>query len=315
MTGVTAGRLAQHTPPGTQGRYAAIIDIAQDLLLASLHAEGMFDHLVFKGGTALRKLYAGNAGRFSTDLDFSVRNPDDDPETVAAVLCESIEGRRIDGFEYHVEDHRGRAAISYQTPFGDVGMLRTKLDIGPAPWLPPDARGWVHLKVHDAYLLPASLPVMALSENMAEKIARLSRRTPARDVYDLVWIASNSPHSGFDRELVRRLSILKTWVDQHGLNSPPARWQPVAGATAYDPTLWTRVRTASDFDDESIGMLAVPAPKLSDLAAALLGPYSFLGEPDEIEHDIIASGAGGRSLVIAQIKSLPGARFVSRELW
>lgn len=130
MTGVTAGRLAQHTPPGTQGRYAAIIDIAQDLLLASLHADGMFDHLVFKGGTALRKLYAGNAGRFSTDLDFSVRNPDDDPQTVAAVLRESIEGRRVDGFEYRVEDHRGRAAMSYQTPFGDVGMLRTKLDIG-----------------------------------------------------------------------------------------------------------------------------------------------------------------------------------------
>jgi predicted nucleotidyltransferase component of viral defense system len=48
-------------------------------------------------------------------------------------------------------------------------------------------------------------------ENMTEKIARLPRCTPARDVYDLVWIASNSPHSRFDRELVRRLSILKTW--------------------------------------------------------------------------------------------------------
>jgi predicted nucleotidyltransferase component of viral defense system len=315
MTRITVGRLAQHTPPGSQGRYAAIIDIAQDLLLASLHADGTFDHLVFKGGTALRKLYAGSAGRFSTDLDFSVRNPDDDPATVAAVLRESIEGRSVDGIEYHIEDHRGRAAISYQTPFGDVGMLRTKLDIGPAPWLPPDARGWVHLKVHDAYQLPATLPVMALSENMAEKIARLSRRTPARDVYDLVWIASNSPHSGFDRKLVRRLSILKTWVDQHGLNSPPASWQPVAGAIAYDPTVWTRVRATSDFDDESIGMLAVPVPKLSDLATAMLGPYSFLGEPDELERDIIASGAAGRSLVIAQIRSLPGQRFETRELW
>lgn len=169
--------------------------------------------------------------------------------------------------------------------------------------------------MHDAYRLPASLPVMALSENMAEKIARLSRRTPARDVYDLVWIASNSPHSGFDRDLVRRLSILKTWVDQHGLHSPPGSWQPVAGATAYDPTLWNRARAVSDFDDESIGMLAVPAPKLVDLASAMLGPYSFLGEPDEIERNIIAGGAEGRSLVIAQIRSLPGTRFGSRELW
>jgi len=33
MTSITGGWLARHTPPGPQGRYAAIIDIAQDLLL------------------------------------------------------------------------------------------------------------------------------------------------------------------------------------------------------------------------------------------------------------------------------------------
>jgi Nucleotidyl transferase AbiEii toxin, Type IV TA system len=52
----------------------------------SPHQREIFDHLVFKGGTALRKLYAGNAGRFSTDLDFSVCNPDDEPETVTELL-------------------------------------------------------------------------------------------------------------------------------------------------------------------------------------------------------------------------------------
>jgi predicted nucleotidyltransferase component of viral defense system len=75
VNGITPGRLARHTPAGPQRRYAALIDIAQDLLLAHLHDQGVFEHLVFKGGTALRKLYAGNAGRFSTDLDFSVREP------------------------------------------------------------------------------------------------------------------------------------------------------------------------------------------------------------------------------------------------
>jgi len=315
MTSITAGWLARHTPPGPQGRYAAIIDIAQDLLLAELQADGVFNHLVFKGGTALRKLYAGNAGRFSTDLDFSVLYPDDDPDTVATVLRESIHGRKIDGFGYQIEDHRGRSSIAYETPFGDVGRLRTKLDIGPTPWLAPDHRGWIQLKVHEAYRLPTSLPVMNLAENMAEKIARLSRRTPARDVYDLVWIASNSPHSSFDRNLVRRLAVLKTWVDQHGLHSPPASWAPVTGAADYDPAAWTRVRSAEDFDDESIGLLAIPPPKLADLAAALLGPYSFLAMPDEVEQLIIARGSAGRGLVIDQIKSLPGARFLKRDLW
>ncbi len=56
MTRITTGWLARHTPQGPGGRQAALIDIAQDLLLARLHQRGVFDHLVFKGGTALRKL-------------------------------------------------------------------------------------------------------------------------------------------------------------------------------------------------------------------------------------------------------------------
>ena len=68
MNRITPGWPARHTPQGPGGRQAALIDIAQDLLLARLHQRGVFDHLVFKGGTALRKLYTGNAGRFSTDL-------------------------------------------------------------------------------------------------------------------------------------------------------------------------------------------------------------------------------------------------------
>jgi hypothetical protein len=37
---------------------------------------------VLKGGTALRKLHAGTAGRYSTDLDFLVREPSGDPGPV-----------------------------------------------------------------------------------------------------------------------------------------------------------------------------------------------------------------------------------------
>jgi Nucleotidyl transferase AbiEii toxin, Type IV TA system len=76
---VTVGWIARHTPKGAGagGREAAILDIAQDLLLRDLHDSGALDALVFKGGTALRKLYAGNQGRFSLDLDFSLAVPAD----------------------------------------------------------------------------------------------------------------------------------------------------------------------------------------------------------------------------------------------
>jgi hypothetical protein len=36
-----------------------------------LHEQGLLDDLVFKGGTALRKLYAGNQGRFSLSTSTS----------------------------------------------------------------------------------------------------------------------------------------------------------------------------------------------------------------------------------------------------
>ena len=104
----------------------------------------------------MRKLYAGNAGRFSTDLDFSVRDPADDPAVVSDLLRGEIDGLEIDGFRYRVDDHRGRPQVAYETPFGGVGNLTTKLDIGPAPWLPPDERGWIRLAIHDAYDLPTA---------------------------------------------------------------------------------------------------------------------------------------------------------------
>ncbi len=46
MSRITTGWLAGHTPQGPGGRQAALIDIAQDLLLARLCERGVFDHLV-----------------------------------------------------------------------------------------------------------------------------------------------------------------------------------------------------------------------------------------------------------------------------
>ena len=63
---IQPGHIARHTPrnAGAQGREAAVVDIAQDLLLRCLHDEGLLDGVAIKGGTAIRKLYAGNEGRF-----------------------------------------------------------------------------------------------------------------------------------------------------------------------------------------------------------------------------------------------------------
>ena len=59
---ITRARLLRHAPTSSQGLEAAAVDVAQDLLLRHLHEIGLLDELAFKGGTSLRKLYAGAQG-------------------------------------------------------------------------------------------------------------------------------------------------------------------------------------------------------------------------------------------------------------
>ena len=166
------------------------------------------------------------------------------------------------------------------------------------------------MPVHAAYggHLPR-LTVVRLEENMAEKIARLNRTTTARDVYDLVWLWRNHDQvDGFDRELVRRLAVLKVWVDKHGVSAPGAHWKPGHRAFPFDPSRWLRQRSADEFDQEDIGQLSVPAPDLNDLAEQLVSGYSFLNNLDADEQRVAESDAGDRTLVLRLLGNLPGHR-------
>lgn len=118
---VTPGWIARHTPKGAGagGREAAILDVAQDLLLRDLHDAGALDALVFKGGTALRKLYAGNQGRFSLDLDFSLATPTD-VQTAVLDLVSSIDGTSIGPFTYGVSERRGKWSVTVTSPFNEA---------------------------------------------------------------------------------------------------------------------------------------------------------------------------------------------------
>lgn len=216
---LTTGWIARHTPRNAQagGRDAAIIDIAQDLLLRDLHERTALDGLVFKGGTALRKLYAGNQGRFSTDLDFGLANIADDPDDVVLELITAIDGTTVGPFTYGVRERRGKWSLVIESPFNeDETDLSSKLDVSPAVWMRPVRRGWIPMAVHRTYGDPPlpELQAIRMEENLAEKISRLNRTTTARDMYDLAWIAEHQHEvGGVDRDLVRRLAVLKIWVE------------------------------------------------------------------------------------------------------
>lgn len=286
---LTLGWVGRHTPPGAgvDGRRAAVIDIAQDLLLRELQVRGVLDALVFKGGTSLRKLYAGSQGRFSLDLDFSVAEPTADADTVLLDVIGEIDGLHVGPFAYGVTERRGKWWLTIDSDLStEESGLSSKLDISPPPWLVPVRRGWVAMPVHRTYGDPAlpELQVIRLEENIAEKVSRLNRTTTARDLYDLAWLATHQRDVGaLDIDIIRRLAVLKIWVDAHGVSSSTCAWLPGHEPRPFDPEHWLRARSAAEVDLDDIGALAMPTPSLNELNVAIDAHFGFLRELDEDE--------------------------------
>lgn len=310
---LTVGHIARHTPPGAgaQGRDAAIVDIAQDLLLRHLHGTGVLDALAFKGGTSLRKLYAGKAGRFSLDLDFATVTIGADSDDALTALIAAIDGLMIGPFRYGVTERRGKWSLTYDHDYGGAGGLTSKLDLNPPPWLLPVGRGWQPLPVHNQYGPPAlpELQIVRLEENLAEKIARLNRATPARDMYDLRWVMTNTHITGqLDLALLRRLAVLKIWVDANGLHAGNTSWKPGHEGPAFDPDRWLRDRSVDEFDKEDIGALAVPVPTAAELSDALRTHFRFLADLNDDEHTLALAREQDRPLALRLLADLPGGR-------
>jgi uncharacterized protein len=308
--GLTAGYIARHVPPGSGlGADVALLDVSQDFLLAHLHERGVFEHVTFKGGTALRKLFAGSQGRFSTDLDFAAADIREDRSVVAQLIadeCQVVLGP----FTYRADRYRGRWQIAVASGLGSPS-LTIKLDVGPPCWTTAEPRTFVPTPIHARYgfALPV-IPCMRLEEMMAEKIARLTRRSTARDAWDLTWIARTTPHSQFDRALVRRLAMLKVWVDNCG--AAPG-YSPAIDCRPFDPDKWLRKR--DQWDDEQIGLLSGPPPRLADLEAILHTHYSWLRDGDADEAQWGQANPRDRAVVINAITELPFAALSAQQLY
>lgn len=286
MSRITEGHLARHYQGVKGGRDAALLDIAQDLI----HQAGLFERgLVFKGGTALRKFRAGNAGRFSTDLDFAAPE-----EELALSVLQALDGVEIEGFEFAVEnlgDDGRRGDLRVETPFGRP-LLGAKVELARHQLsLDPDLLAPVPLPIHDRYdFALAPTPVVRIEEAISEKLARYRRVSLARDLYDLHWFATAG---SLAEVLTRRLWVLKTFRDVvvDGRGSPP-----------IDAVDVLRPRTTTSFRTEDIGYLRTPV-RIDEWIATVRTRYAFLAhlEPDERRGfggcTNGAAGEGGRSLM------------------
>ena len=137
------------------------------------------------------------------------------------------------------------------------------------------------MPIHATYGLPSlpKLQVVRLEENIAEKISRLNRTTTARDLYGLAWLVIHQRDSGdLDTDLIRRMVVLKIWVDANGVTAGSMRGRAGHEPRPFDPDHWLRTRALEEVDLADIGALAVPTPSLADLNATIQAQYRFLRE-------------------------------------
>lgn len=287
---ITRGYLARHFQGRSGMADPALLDVAQDYALKHLHDQDVFElGVVLKGGTSLRKLRAGNAGRFSTDLDFAV--PDLD---TAELLLDTLDGAELFDVRFSLDD-RGptRAKLVVDTPLGRPG-IPARVEISPRPlWLPTKLTASIALPVHDAYeFSPPAIPAPALEESLSEKLAAWRRRRKLRDLYDLNLFGRGA----LDQTLIRRLLVLKVWHDvvEDGLGSRP-----------FDPAEIVANVDARSLPPEDIGLLTQPVEPEVWLRS-VRARYAFVAALDEVEARVARCNRGDQYEVARLVLGLNG---------
>jgi predicted nucleotidyltransferase component of viral defense system len=287
---ITQGYLGRHFQGRSGMADPALLDVAQDYALKYLSDQGAFDlGIVLKGGTSLRKLRAGNAGRFSTDLDFAA--PDVD---TGEFLLDTLDGAELFDVRFSLEDREPmRAKLVVDTPLGRPA-IPARIEVSPrALWLPVQRAVPIALPVHAGYEfeLPP-VPAPALEESLAEKLAAWRRRRKLRDLYDLDLFGRGP----LDETLIRRLLVLKVWHDVV---------DDRLGTRPFDPGEIVADVDVRTLLSEDIGLLTQPVEPQIWLGR-VRSRYAFVTALDDDERAVVRCSAGDRYRVSQLVLAVLG---------
>jgi predicted nucleotidyltransferase component of viral defense system len=147
------------------------------------------DNLLFKGGTALSKLYFPQSWRFSEDLDFGVEGEYQGSKRELRTVLDTISDRS--GIEFEIREHHESQQDHYPTHYVDVSIQyravlnhpnTTSIDVMVDEHVAFDP---VH-HTHTFEDIPEfSLQAYSVEEIFAEKLRAIYQRGAARDYYDL----------------------------------------------------------------------------------------------------------------------------------
>ncbi|CCQ34675.1 Nucleotidyl transferase of unknown function protein [Halorhabdus tiamatea SARL4B] len=158
-------------------------------ILWAIYTSSYGDNLLFKGGTALSKLYFPETWRYSEDLDFGVEGAYRGSETGLQDALE--DAARTSGIDFEVTKHRELQKEAYPTHYVDIDIQytavlgqknTTSLDVMIDEYVVFDS-----VSHHHSYedVPEFELTAYSLEEIFAEKLRALYQRSQARDYYDL----------------------------------------------------------------------------------------------------------------------------------
>ncbi len=182
-------------------------DYLLELILFSIYSE-FGGALIFKGGTALYKLY--NLNRFSEDLDFTLNKRKFDFEKMARKVILSLERLGMEGKVKEISKYRNEINIKF-------------IFSGPLYRGSKESMAFVSLNIslrervvwfRKEILIPSykeipSFDVFAMEpkEILAEKVRAIYSRNKPRDVYDLWFLLKRGAEIDF-KLLDKKLKIV-----------------------------------------------------------------------------------------------------------
>ena len=158
-------------------------------ILWAIYTSSYGDNLLFKGGTALSKLYFPETWRYSEDLDFGVKGEYRGNEAELQDVLE--DAARASGIDFEVTKHRELQNEAYPTHYVDIDIQytavldyknTTSLDVMIDEYIAFDSVNHRH-SYED--IPEFEVTAYSLEEIFAEKLRALYQRSQARDYYDL----------------------------------------------------------------------------------------------------------------------------------
>lgn len=172
--------------------------------------------IALKGGTAINRLYLGEKGRFSEDIDIDVFGPQRSKEKLEQIkgMMESISDFNIQG--PRMMHLTARFDAYYTNEFGEKDRVRLDLYLAnDRPWsVRPVERKIITSSIIQTN--PSLVPVYSFEDLLAHKIVALGSRMEGKDLYDIHF----SLERGIDRGLLKRALELRLSLRkyEHGVD-------------------------------------------------------------------------------------------------